>query len=63
MRVRDLIKQLQSMPQSATVVLPTAYNHFSYATGIKMGIFYPHSIEFVPDSNDEDDVNAVLIEG
>lgn len=61
MRVNELIKKLQAMPQHATVVIPTAYNKFSYAEDVEMGIFYPYSVEFVPDSNDEDDVNAVLI--
>ncbi len=61
MRVSELIKKLERMPQNATIVIPTAYNHFSYAKETTMGIFYPYSIEFVPDSNDEDEVNAVLI--
>lgn len=61
MRVSELIKKLERMPQNASIVIPTGYNHFSSANDIEMGIFYPHSIEFVPDSNDEDEVNAVLI--
>lgn len=61
MRVSELIKKLQRMPQNATIVIPTSYNYFSHANDIEMGIFYPYSVEFVPDSNDEDEVNAVLI--
>lgn len=61
MRVRDLIKELQKMPQGASVIVPKGYLAWDYVDTIKLGIFYPHSMDFVGDSNIDDDANAVLI--
>ncbi|MCZ2224434.1 MAG: hypothetical protein LC122_12495 [Chitinophagales bacterium] len=62
MKVKELIELLQKMPQGASVIIPSGYLKWERANRVRLGIFYPHSMEFVPDSNDEDDANSVLID-
>jgi len=61
MKVRDLIKELQKMPQDVSVIVPKGYLAWDYINKISLGIFYPHSMDFVGDSNENDEANAVLI--
>ena len=61
MRVKELIEKLKAMPQEASVIFPSSYGKWSYAKEVTMGIFYPYSMEYVEDGNDEDEVNSVLI--
>jgi len=61
MRVKDLIEKLKSMPQTASVIIPSGFGKWSYVNDVEMGIFYPYSMEYMADGNDEDEVNSVLI--